>query len=573
MNRRAKQTLVELGAALGALLALSACKSSEDADFHSRKDTAPTAAPGAGSAAAPVEEVGDVFVPASTNAAHVSGYVADAEFAAATGPTPVTGTNLLGRTAVFEAVSVDAAGTFVRTAAARADLDGAHFTAAGLPGDALLLVTVDGHEGVLPTLGGAGVGVVLNPASHLASTLLQKCAAASDCAALVRAQAIDVNGLNELGALARVAAGRDPKAGSPEAVERLAAAFGAGARQTVDALKAKGVDEAGYATRVREAFTFSSSTDAVDNAVGAGAYDPRVFAKTGGAAAQLGTVAAVFAALGQDLAGLAVTGAVVREYVYTQAADEVDALPADDPTETKAAFLAKLRLAVDALSLAALARQVNGTLTPSEAAAELAKAAESPSPQVGRPVVPTDNRAGPGPASSATAHHFFVTSQVFHGDLGGLAPDAVCSGAAGAAGLPGTGWKAVLAYGIAGAVRDHIVIKGPVFDTLDQVLIADPATAFSALSLAVAPQFDENKQSVLGLTPEIHLVWTGSFKAGDAAPDTCRNWSAAVTGAPTDAGSVGTVRVGPNDDYWLRASVGTLSCASLAHVYCIDNQP
>lgn len=357
------------------LCCLSACTSGSDADLRSRRDGTDTS-----NAAATGDPPSDL-----QNAASVSGHVADDDFTTAQEATSVSSTNLTERMAVFESLTVDASGALVRSAVARVGLDGTHFQAANLPGDKMLMVTVDGHSAVVPALGSAAVGVVIDRSAQLATGLLQKLAATADGAGMIRAQTLDVNALNEIGALTAESVQRDQSAASSEALDHVVAGFLTASRKTLDAFKGKGSggDEAAYAGRVRDSFARASSAVIVTAAVSGGTYNARLIAKSAGTEAQLGTVAATFEALGLDTVALVATAPIVRSYVYAEGADRIIASPTADPSQTKEQALAKLQTTVDSLSADDLAKQVNGALTPVEASAVIGAPPPVESPKGG----------------------------------------------------------------------------------------------------------------------------------------------------------------------------------------------
>jgi hypothetical protein len=195
------------------------------------------------------------------------------------------------------------------------------------------------------------------------------------------------------------------------------------------------------------------------------------------------------------------------------------------------------------------------------------------------------------PGEPKRGHLLFVSSQVYNGNLGGLAgADAKCQALAdaptdgsgiayGTTGAYGGTWRAILSDGTTSA-KSRINIMGPVFNHVGDML-ARNAGDFWDGNLLTSPvnnaanwswKYNWNSSYTMHYvdrfpeTPGSALTWTGSTGNGLVDPDglTCNSWtdiSAALNGK--------NAYTWYSNSEWLARS-GYNSCASSYRLYCIS---
>jgi hypothetical protein len=161
----------------------------------------------------------------------------------------------------------------------------------------------------------------------------------------------------------------------------------------------------------------------------------------------------------------------------------------------------------------------------------------------------------------------FVSSQVYTGNLGGLAgADAECQRLATSAGLQGT-FKAWLSTTDSSPATTFSKSDTHGYAREDGTMIANNWVALTTGVLAAPISITEHGQTILSAD----VVWTGTSPAGTAHPmgipnaDFCANWTttspdynqAVIIGTPTSTGRQWTD--------WR-----PVSCATTAHIYCFQ---
>ncbi len=155
-------------------------------------------------------------------------------------------------------------------------------------------------------------------------------------------------------------------------------------------------------------------------------------------------------------------------------------------------------------------------------------------------------------------HYVFVTSKRWQGDLGGTAgADLKCTQAAGAAGLPGPSWKAILSTADVDA-RDAITITGRIY-TLNGTRVANSTSDLWDASINKPVRFDEYAKNVGS-----DDVWTGTNANGTRNADTCVSWTNSL--ADGTRGRIGDTT--ETDADWL--SDNKNKCNVLNRLYCIS---
>jgi hypothetical protein len=152
---------------------------------------------------------------------------------------------------------------------------------------------------------------------------------------------------------------------------------------------------------------------------------------------------------------------------------------------------------------------------------------------------------------------FFVTSQSFTGDLGGIAgADAKCAAAATNASLGGT-WIAVISTS-SSMIIDRVTRGVPVVD-LDGAPIASDAQVLLGGGPQTSLGVDET-----GTAVSAAAVWTGSLTGGQASDQDCGGWSSAL-----GAGTTGAFGGGAAFGEWLVSTLGD-DCGVPARLYCLE---
>lgn len=161
------------------------------------------------------------------------------------------------------------------------------------------------------------------------------------------------------------------------------------------------------------------------------------------------------------------------------------------------------------------------------------------------------------PTPTPTPKRFFVTSQAYAGNLGGIAgADDKCATAATSAGLGGT-WMAVLSTTTA-LIADRVPRGSPVVDLNGATLASD-----AQILLGGGPDsplgVDENGTAVAAAD-----VWTGSLTGGDASGQDCNEWTVSDV-----SGTTGAFGGGAAFGEWLVSNIGT-ACSATARLYCLE---
>jgi hypothetical protein len=178
----------------------------------------------------------------------------------------------------------------------------------------------------------------------------------------------------------------------------------------------------------------------------------------------------------------------------------------------------------------------------------------TPTPSATVTATPTETIV-PTPTITATPGTFniaFVTSTTHNGNLGGLAgADAICTGRAAAAGLPGT-YVAWLSTSTVDAVSRLAGARG--FVRPDGAPFADQPSEIGANQIFNTLHLDENGNDV-----GADVVWTGTMSNGTASGNTCTDWSVA-----TGNGRSGNSEGGPAA--W--TDTANTNCSQPHRLYC-----
>jgi len=168
----------------------------------------------------------------------------------------------------------------------------------------------------------------------------------------------------------------------------------------------------------------------------------------------------------------------------------------------------------------------------------------------------------------------FVSSETYNGDLDGLTgADGKCQTLAENAGLGGA-FKAWLSDATTNA-RDRLTHSTfPYYTPQKGALVANNWNDIvgSDMSLQSPIHFDEYGSDLLtGDAVPNPYVWTGTLPNGTVAGGSaCANWTSTVDASPY---GIGVGQLTKNDFYWTYDNgtlVAEVDCASLAHLYCIQ---
>jgi hypothetical protein len=163
-------------------------------------------------------------------------------------------------------------------------------------------------------------------------------------------------------------------------------------------------------------------------------------------------------------------------------------------------------------------------------------------------------------------HRIFVTSNLFNGNLGGLAgADAYCLSAAQSSGLSRT-YKAILSgSGTNESADDRLNITGAVYifsSSEDRVLVVGSGTDIwgtDSQSLLAAVSINEAYNVVAG-----GAVWTGTDSDGKLYPGShCLNWASSSAGQNGWFGTSNLVNAA-----WIENNFS--ACSSTGRLYCIS---
>ncbi|HRO68363.1 MAG TPA: hypothetical protein PL182_12410 [Pseudobdellovibrionaceae bacterium] len=174
------------------------------------------------------------------------------------------------------------------------------------------------------------------------------------------------------------------------------------------------------------------------------------------------------------------------------------------------------------------------------------------------PVVLLATGCGPlGPSDDLSGKNFFVTSQLFSGNLNGTAgADLKCQLAATTAGLGGV-YKAWLSDFSTDALH-RVSLSYPLRRSTGLTVFANDSARISGV-LAAAPNVDE-----YGKTVSTPFVWTNSDSLGYGLMSDCGQWTTdngAQYGAYGNANST-------NSSAWTQS--GTATCDQKLRLYCIE---
>jgi len=177
-----------------------------------------------------------------------------------------------------------------------------------------------------------------------------------------------------------------------------------------------------------------------------------------------------------------------------------------------------------------------------------------------------DPTGGGCAAAGVVPHWMFATSQVFTGNLGGLAgADTKCNQLAAAAGLPGSnGYRAWLSATAVDARGRFPSDTRPVL-TVARDRIANSLDALAAGNLLRAPNVDERGVSLANDAQP--YAWTATLVGGTYSGQNCA--TAGVTADWTDtspramAGLLDAVGIG-------FTATSVQPCGSSLHLYCIS---
>lgn len=167
------------------------------------------------------------------------------------------------------------------------------------------------------------------------------------------------------------------------------------------------------------------------------------------------------------------------------------------------------------------------------------------------------------PTVFGAVDYIFVTSTQFQADFGGLVGgDTICNNLAGSSILPQiqaiSNWIALLS--VIGTNAADRIPEGVWKNTNEDVVAIDNANLFDG-SLDNPIAYDESGVLISPARP----MWSGSFANGFLRPVTpCGNWT--VTTGTTIVGVTGEV-----DDDWLFDSTMSISCSTIASIYCVAN--
>lgn len=161
----------------------------------------------------------------------------------------------------------------------------------------------------------------------------------------------------------------------------------------------------------------------------------------------------------------------------------------------------------------------------------------------------------------------FVTSEVFTGDLGGLAgADAKCQEAAAAAKLPGN-FQAWLSTSDTSPVTKSVHSSIP-YQLVDGTEVAsswgDLVDGAISAPIAVSEKGGPPGKGLHSCIPsDMVVVWTNTKEIGTPVGEYhCDNWSTAASGEG------GTGRVGPVNSGWTSNCIA--GCQSQAALYCVE---
>ena len=164
------------------------------------------------------------------------------------------------------------------------------------------------------------------------------------------------------------------------------------------------------------------------------------------------------------------------------------------------------------------------------------------------------------PPPSGPVVSVFVTSDMFRGNLGGLAgADAICQETAEAANLPGTDWTAWLSDSTGNAIDR---IPDGQYRLVDGTQVADDKADLTDDTGPKVPiNLDES-----GIPVADDFVWTGTEPDGTATTDpgnNCNNWTDGSSRFSGDRGNTVT-----DDDGWTKILDGEALCNDPNYLYC-----
>jgi hypothetical protein len=161
----------------------------------------------------------------------------------------------------------------------------------------------------------------------------------------------------------------------------------------------------------------------------------------------------------------------------------------------------------------------------------------------------------------------FVTSQMYNGNLGGLAgADTKCGAAAAIGSLPGT-FKAWLSSSTMDASLRMVHPGGP-FKLPDGTTTV--AMTWGDLTDGTLLKPINVTESGIGVASSGGCdVWTNTGAGGARTSNdnnaTCSDWSDNANNSPNTEGNVGAMTA-----LWTANSLCSVSCAAMLHLYCIE---
>lgn len=154
-------------------------------------------------------------------------------------------------------------------------------------------------------------------------------------------------------------------------------------------------------------------------------------------------------------------------------------------------------------------------------------------------------------------HTLFATSNMYNGNLGGLAgADAKCNAAATTANLTGN-YKALLSDSSSPA-SSRLAFFGPIVNTSGQPLANSGADLYDGtLQNPIRTEYN--------LPPSASQAWAGTNSGGGSVASNCANWTSSTPSSPTGGLSAISAYSTPS---WIASATG--DCSTANALYCVS---